>query len=438
MSKDYHFVEWFRNSAPYIHAHRNQTFVICFGGEALVDDISALIHDIALLKNLGIRLVLVHGIRPQIDLRLHQQNIRAVFKDNLRITDRASLQCVKEAAGIVRVEIEALLSMGLPNSPMAGAKIKVVSGNFVIAKPVGVIDGVDYCYTGLVRRIDSLAINQQLEQDNIVLISPLGYSPSGEAFNLTVEQVATEVACSLQAEKLILLTEEDLLSSETGKIIPQMTSAEAGFFLLNESSKITCDIARNINEAIVACQQNVKRVHLINRHHNGALLVELFTRDGSGTLISSTPFESLRDANLNDIGGILELITPLEKQGILIKRSKEKLEMEINDYMVMERDGLIIACTAFHLLASTKAAIVACLAVHPDYQHQARGERLFNCLIKKAKQQKLHQLYVLTTQTTHWFIEQGFLETELEFLPKSLQSYYNPQRNSKVLYKQLA
>lgn len=437
MHKSCDFVDWFRNSAPYIHAHRNRTFVICFGGEAVEDDISALIHDVALLRSLGVRLVLVHGIRPQIDLRLKQQNIQSIFKNNLRITDKASLQCVKEAAGTVRVEIEALLSMGLPNSPMAGAKIKVASGNFVIAKPLGVIEGIDFCYTGQVRRIDHAAIHQQLDQNNVVLISPLGYSPSGEVFNLTAEHVATEVACALQAEKLILLTEHDCLSPETGKVIPQMTATEAVVFL-ESSQKISADSIRNINAAIQACQQNVKRVHLINRHYDGALLLELFTRDGEGTLISSTSFENLRDANLNDIGGILELITPLEKQGKLIKRSREKLEMEISDYMVIERDGLIIACTAFHLLAKTEAAIVACLAVHPDYQHQARGKHLFNYLINKAKQQGLQQLFVLTTQTTHWFIEQGFLSTELELLPKSLKSYYNPDRNSKVLYKQLS
>ena len=436
MHKPYNFVDWFRNSAPYIHAHRNRTFVICFGGEMVANDVSSLIHDVALLKSLGIRLVLVHGIRPQIDSRLTQQSILPRFKNNLRITDKACLDCVKEASGMVKIEIEALLSMGLPNSPMAGAKIKVASGNFVVAKPLGVIDGTDYCYTGVVRRIDYSAIHQQLDQDNVVLISPLGYSPSGEIFNLVAEQVAMEVACALSAEKLVLLTEQDCISPKTKKIIQQMTTIEAQNFL-KQYRNINTDINRIIKVAIQSCQQGVNRVHLINRQQEGALLLELFTRDGVGTLISSATFETLRDANLNDIGGIVELISPLEKQGKLIKRSREKLEMEINDYSVIERDGLIIACTAFHLLKEEKLAVMSCLAVHPDYLHQARGKRLFDYLLNKAKQQQIKTLWVLSTQTSHWFLERGFHISDKQSLPASLISHYNSDRNSKILYKDI-
>ncbi|MCK5479269.1 MAG: amino-acid N-acetyltransferase, partial [Methylococcales bacterium] len=301
-----HFVNWFRDSSPYIHAHRNKTFVIFFSGETVINDCDNLIHDFSLLKSLGIRLVLVHGIRPQIDQRLKQQNIVPKFHQNLRITDDNALQCVKEAAGLVRVEIEALLSMGLANSPMAGAKIKVASGNFVIAKPLGIIDGIDYQHTGTVRRIEHASIRQQLEQDNVVLISPIGYSPSGEIFNLGAEHVATEIAIALQAEKLILLTEQSCQSNK--QLIQQMTVNEVEEFLQQEMDET---IANSLIAAIQSCQQGVKRVHLINRKIDGALLLELFTRDGTGTLISSNPFEEIRPATLNDIAGILELIKPL-------------------------------------------------------------------------------------------------------------------------------
>ena len=436
MQKTYDFVDWFRNSAPYIHAHRNRTFVICFGGEMVADDVSSLIHDIALLKSLGIRLVLVHGIRPQIDSRLVQQAILPKFENDLRITDKACLGCVKEAAGMVRIEIEALLSMGLPNSPMAGAKIKVASGNFVVAKPLGVIEGTDYCYTGVVRRIDHSAIHQQLDQDNVVLISPLGYSPSGEIFNLVAEQVAMKVACALSAEKLVLLTEDDCISTKTKKIIRQMTTVEAQSLLKKETA-INVNINRTIKAAIQSCQQGVNRVHLINRRQEGALLLELFTRDGVGTLISSATFETLRDANLDDIGGIVELISPLEKQGKLIRRSREKLEMEISDYSIIERDGLIIACAAFHLLKEERLAVMSCLAVHPDYQHQARGKRLFDYLLSHAKQQQINKLWVLSTQTSHWFLERGFHISDKQSLPASLKFHYNSGRNSKILYKDI-
>ncbi len=429
------FVSWFRNSSPYIHAHRNKTFVISFGGEAvLAEDFDHHVHDFALLSSLGIRLVLVHGIRPQIDQRLQRLNLPARFHSNLRITDDVALQCVKEAAGTVRVEIEALLSMGLANSPMAGSGLKVASGNFVTAKPLGVIDGVDYCHTGEVRRIDSNAIQQQLEQRNVVLISPIGYSPTGEVFNLSAEQVATAVVISLKAEKLILLTEQNIKNPDNNQPIRQMTSDEANLFL-KKHKDMPNTIALPLKAAIQSCQSGVKRVHLIDRNVDGALLLELFSHDGVGTLISSTPFEALRTATLDDIGGILELIKPLEQQGKLAKRSREKIEMEIADYIVLDIDGLIIGCMALHSDEQGQFGAIACLAVHPDYQGSARGQRLFDHVCQKAKQLKLKKLFLLSTQTAHWFIERGFQPSTIDNLPESLKTLYSPERNSKVLCK---
>jgi amino-acid N-acetyltransferase len=431
------FVNWFRASSPYIHAHRNKTFVISFGGEAvLAEDFDHHVHDFALLNSLGIRLVLVHGIRPQIDQRLSKLNAPARFHEHLRITDDLALQCVKEAAGLVRVEIEALLSMGLANSPMAGAKIKVASGNFVTAKPLGVIDGVDFCHTGEVRRIDSAAIHQQLDQDNVVLISPVGYSPSGEVFNLSAEQVATAVSIALKAEKLVLLTEQNCCNPDNGEHIQQMTTAEAETFLQHHK-EIPDAVSLPLMAAIQSCQAGVGRVHLINRSHDGALLLELFTRNGIGTLISSMPYEDLRPATLNDIGGILELIKPLEQQGKLTKRSREKIEMEIADYIVIERDGLIIGCTALHADEQCQSGVIACLAVHPDYQGSARGNRMLDYVYCKARQLALKQLFVLSTQTMHWFIERGFSASDINSLPDPLKKLYNPLRNSKILCKEI-
>lgn len=403
----------------------------------LADDFDHHVHDFALLNSLGIRLVLVHGIRPQIDQRLTKLNVNALFHNNLRITDDVALQCVKEAAGLVRVEIEALLSMGLANSPMAGAKIKVASGNFVTAKPIGVIDGIDYCHTGEVRRIDSAAIHQQLDQDNVVLISPVGYSPSGEVFNLSAEQVATAVSIALKAEKLVLLTEQSCCNPDNGEQVQQMTTAEAGAFL-QKHPDISASVSLSLKAAIQSCQSGIDRVHLINRAINGALLLELFSRDGIGTLISSTAFEELRPATLNDIGGILELIKPLEQQGKLAKRSREKIEMEIADYVVIERDGLIIGCTALHPFEQSQFGAIACLAVHPDYQGSRRGNRMLEYVYRRAAELKLKKLFVLSTQTMHWFIERGFLSSDIADLPDQLKVLYNPQRNSKVLCKEIA
>jgi amino-acid N-acetyltransferase len=435
MNLQHSFVNWFRSSSPYIHAHRNKTFVLFFGGEAvLAEDFDHHIHDIALLNSLGIRLVLVHGIRPQIDQRLKQLNVQACFHNNLRITDDLALQCVKEAAGLVRVEIEALLSMGLANSPMAGSGLKVASGNFLTAKPLGVIDSVDFCHTGEVRRIDSKAIQQQLEQKNVVLVSPIGYSPTGEIFNLSAEQVATAIAIALNAEKLIFLTEQSLQNPDNNQPIRQITTDEAGLFLQNNPT-IPNALSLPLKAGIQSCQAGVNRVHLIDRTVDGALLLELFSHDGMGTLISSIPFEVLRPATLNDIGGILELIKPLEQEGKLAKRSRERIEMEIADYVVLERDSLIIGCMALHPDEQGQFGAVACLAVHPDYQGSARGQRLFDHVCEKAKHKKLKKLFLLSTQTAHWFIERGFQPSSIADLPDSLKTLYNPERNSKVLCK---
>jgi len=429
------FVNWFRSSSPYIHAHRNKTFVVGFSGEAvLAEDFNHHVHDFALLNSLGIRLVLVHGIRPQIDQRLHLLGCAPKFYNNLRITDQAALNCVKEAAGLVRVEIEALLSLGLANSPMAGAKVKVASGNFVTAKPLGVIDGVDYGGTGEVRRVDSAAIHQFLDQGNVVLISPIGYSPTGEVFNLSSEQVAMAVAKALKAEKLVFLIEQECLEPELGSIVQQMTTAEANAFL-EQHPTLTENLSYPLKAAIQSCEAGIDRVHLINRKQDGALLLELFTHDGVGTLISSTPYEELRPAALNDIGGIIELIKPLQQEGKLAKRGWEKIEMEIADYLVIERDGLIIGCTALHAHLQRKIGLIACLAVHPDYQRSARGSRLLDYAQRKARQLHLNKLFVLSTQTSHWFMERGFLTIDASELPEPFKAFYQPGRNSKVFFK---
>jgi len=434
-SSDNHFVRWFRDSSPYIHAHRNRTFVIFFSGEAVNEKLDNLVHDFALLKSLGIRLVLVHGIRPQIDRYLKEHSIQPRYHHNLRITDEKTLPFVKQAAGLVQLEISALLSMGVANSPMAGAKIRVISGNYVTAQPLGIIDGIDYCHTGRVRRIDHHAIHQQLDQNNIVLISPIGFSPTGEVFNLTAEQVATEVAIALNAEKLILLTEHDCLS-KNHQIIRQMTTREAKS-LLAQTNALPQAILHSLQAAIKGCQHGVERVHLINYHTDGALLLELFSRDGIGTLVSASRFEEIRQATLEDIGGILELIKPLEERGILVKRSREKLEMDIGDYIVIERDGLIIGCIALHCV-DQYAAEIACLAVHPDYRGSHRGQYLLDFLVKKAGKKKIRKLYALSSQTMHWFIERGFKPVNIAELPPALKSAYNKARNSKVLCKDLS
>jgi amino-acid N-acetyltransferase len=431
------FIDSFRHSAPYIHAHRDRTFVLVFGGEAVADgQFPELVHDIALLHSLGIRLVLVHGARPQIENKLKAASIHMEYANGLRITDDASLQCVKEAAGTVRVEIEALLSMGLANTPMSGARIGVSSGNFVTAQPLGVRDGIDYCHTGEVRRVDGQAIRQHLADRRIVLLSPLGYSPTGEVFNLSAGEIATHVAIELQADKLIIMTEGNSLRNGRRKLISQLSVQQAGK-LLSSRRKLAESTRRQLQHAIRACEQQVRRVHLLDRHINGALLLELFTRDGHGTLITADAYEGMREASIDDVGGILELIKPLEQQDILVKRSRELLEMEIRHFLVIERDGTVIACAALYPGDRKSRAELTCLAVHDDYRNEGRGDALLQAIEQRAVNAGINTLVVLTTHTAHWFRERGFLPGNASHLPARKKALYNYQRNSKIFYKSL-
>lgn len=431
------FVRWFRGSSPYIHAHRGKTFVVYFGGEAVADpSFPGLIHDFALLNSLGVRLVLVHGIRAQIDSRLAARGLTALYCLGLRVTDRAALECVKEAAGTVRVEIEALLSMGLANSPMAGARIRVASGNFIVAKPVGVRDGVDFQHTGEVRRVDADGIRAALDRGDVVLLSAVGYSPTGEIFNLRSEEVATTAAIALQADKLLLLGEEECCSPQDGKLIRQLTTLEAEDLLVDETA-LAADVVPHLKAAARACAEGVERAHLLDRHIDGAVLLELFSRDGIGTLVSRTPFETLRPARVHDVPGILDLIVPLEQKGVLVPRSRERLESEIEDYTVIERDGLVIGCAALHTFAEAGVGELACLVLHPEYRGDKRGERLLERVEGRARAAGLGRLFALTTQTAHWFRERGFEPAGLGDLPEARRASYNPQRNSKVLVKVL-
>lgn len=439
------FVRWFRSVAPYVNAFRGKTFVIAFGGEVAADKtFIELVHDLNLLASLGVRLVLIHGARPQIDLRLAECKQPSQYVDGMRITDAASLQCVKESIGRVHTEIEALLSMGLLNSPMANAAIRVTSGNFVTACPMGVVNGCDFMYTGKVRKINASAIDASLTLGDVVLISPLGYSPTGEIFNLTMENVATEVAIALNADKLIFHIDGACLeqtSCNQPALLPRELTATESKSLLEKLSQDTTqqfdEIKRLLACAINASEGNVTRVHLINRHIDGAILQELFTHDGIGSMISQEPLQTLRQAKVEDIGGILQLIEPVEAAGILVRRNRELLEIEINHFIILEHDSMIIGCAALYPFPDEKACELACLVIHPDYCNAGYGSLLLKHIEANALAQGHPQLFVLTTHATHWFIEHGFKETTPSKLPETKQVLYNYQRLSKVFTKNL-
>jgi len=430
------FVKWFRSAAPYIHAHRGKTVVLQFEGD-LIDskEFSYLVHDIALLNSLGIRLVIVFGARLQIEKLQEQRNIESHIVRGLRLTDEDSITCVKQAVGAARIQIEALLSMGLPNSPMEDAQVKVTSGNFITAKPIGVIDGVDLVFTGEVRRVDTGTMMRKLDNNEIVLLSPIGYSPTGEVFNLRATEVAMKVAISLGADKLLYFMSGGGLKDEKGEDIHQLMQQQAETMI--KSSNLADSAHLQLSCGIRACNEGVKRVHFLQQDQEGSLLLELFSRDGVGTLLSTAPFDQIRIARIDDVGGILELIEPLEKEGILIRRSREKIEADIEAYTVLVRDGTVIACAALKVEEDNKYAELACLAVDKNYQESGKGDELFLKIEEQAIKKGVEKIFVLTTQTAHWFLEHDFIESDVDDLPVSKHAFYNYQRNSKVLIKTL-
>lgn len=433
-------IEWFRASTRYINAHRHKIFVVLLSGEALADkNFANVVHDLSLLHSLGVKLVLVHGARPQITAALGKTGTKSSYHRNLRITESGCIETVKQTVGGLSVSIEALFSMGLSDSPMHGADIRLCRGNFVTARPVGVHDGVDYHFTGTVRKIRTSAIEQQLDQGNIVLLSNLGYSLSGEVFNLGAEEVATETAIALKADKLILLIPGEGVLNETGDLVPSLSEEDARHYI-DSLSQADDEHARCLSQALQAGlrahENDVHRCHLISFKINGALLQELFTREGSGSLISNDNFDLLRDATIDDVAGILKLIKPLEENGTLVMRSRELLETEIENFKLVELEDTIIACAALYKI-SDDCGEIACVAIHPQYQGNGYGDRLLSSLETAARKKGLKRLFVLTTVAAHWFLEKGFDEGELDDLPRQRQQFYNFQRNSKVFIKQL-
>jgi amino-acid N-acetyltransferase len=436
VSNTHEYVKWFRNSTPYINKHSDKTFVLMLPGEAITHaNFHNIVHDIALLCSLDVRLVLVHGARPQIDARLQAADTYSHFHKHLRITDSDSLSLVIQAIGEARTIVEAALSTSLPNSPMHDADMQVISGNFVVAMPYGVIDGVDLQHTGKVRKVHTKSLNAALDSGAVVLLSPIAYSPTGEMFNLSFSDVATHVASAINADKLLAFSENNGVTDADGNLIRQFSLQECKEYLAAHGETMPVDLQQTLSACYLSCLQGVQRAQLISYTTDGALLTELFTRDGLGTMIYSGQYEQLRTATIDDVAGIVELIRPLEEDGILVRRSREVLETEIKKFHVMEKDGMIVACAALYSYGSM--AELSCVATHPDYRNGGRAAILLEQMEAQARKKNIKQLFLLTTQTAHWFIEQGFVQGKLEDLPIAKQELYNYQRNSKIFVKEM-
>ncbi len=440
------FVPWFRSVAPYIHKFRNQTFVVGIAGEAIAaGKLQHLAQDLAMIQSMGVKIVLVHGFRPQVNEQLQAKGHAPRFSHGLRITDEVALDCAQEAAGQLRYEIEAAFSQGLPNTPMAGSTVRVISGNFLTARPVGILDGVDFQHSGLVRKVDTAGIMRTLDMGAMVLLSPFGFSPTGEAFNLTMEEVATSVAIALQADKLIFLTEVPGIRSrptepegEDNPVDTELPLAQAELLLaaLPAANQPT-DTGFYLQHCVKACKSGVERSHIIPFAVDGAILLEVYVHDGIGTMVVDEKLESLREATVEDVGGILQLIEPFEKDGTLVTRSRTEIERDVGNYTVIEHDGVIFACAALYAYPEGRTAEMAALTVSPQVQGQGDGERVLKRIEHRARAAGLDSIFVLTTRTTHWFLKRGFVLVDPDWLPEARKRKYNWDRKSQVLLKKL-
>jgi amino-acid N-acetyltransferase len=437
------FVPWFRAVAPYIHAYHDKTFVVAMAGELVAaGKLNAFVQDLAILQAMGIKLVLVHGFRPQVNEQLRTKGQVSKFSHGIRITDPVALDCAQEAAGQLRFEIEAAFSQGLPNTPMANATVRVVSGNFLTARPVGIVDGIDFQHSGVVRRVDAAAIRRAIESEAVVLLSPFGFSPTGEAFNLTMEEVATSTAIALQADKLLFLTEiagihEDLADPDSA-IDTELALADAERLLASLPAPTQpTDPAFYLQHCVKACRGGVERSHILPFAADGALLSEVFTHDGIGTMVVDEKLESLREAGVDDIGGILQLIEPFENDGTLVKRGRNEIERDIGHYTVIEHDVIIFGCAALYPYPEAHTAEMAALTISPQVQGQGDGERILKRIEQRARAAGLASIFVLTTRTKHWFIKRGFQSVDPDWLPEARKRKYNWDRRSQVLVKPL-
>ena len=426
-------IHWLRLTSPYINTHRGKTFVIWFSG-AMIDaaGFTTLVHDLTLLSHLGIKLVLVHGMRDQLDNALSSNRIESQYgvdpynAQRMRITTTESLPSVTAVTGDIRCRLESAFSTGLPNSPMSGAKISLVSGNLIVARPYGIRDGIDYQHTGEIRKLRVQKIRTLLDAEMVVVLSPIGYSPTGEMFNLLSEDVAMQAAIEIAADKLIYLhPDADCIDKNLHEISASEKYEQSQLVTDSQNSS---SISSVIERSKRACRHGVDRCHIVHANNADALLRELFTRDGSGLLINRGDYDSIRPADTNSVNGIMELIKPLMADGTLATRTEQDLEREIDNFFITEREGSVICCASLQHFGDI--AELGCLAVHPDFRASGKATEMLEHLVNVAQQKNCRQLFGLSTRTGDWFLENGFIRGDISLL-EQLQRTEN-SRGSKL------
>lgn len=403
------YASWFRASTPYIRAHRGRTFVVLLGADALAsENIVNMVHDLALLHVLGVRLVVVHG---------------AETEPHGRVTSEA-LAAIVTSVGTARAKLESLFATGVPLSPLRERHIPLVGGNLVTAKPAGVVEGVDQHAGGLVRRVHVDVVRNLLDAGDVVLISPIGHGTTGATYALIAEDLAATVAGNLRADKLIVYDAEARIDGRGDLTTDELARVRADW---DHGSRT----ARRLDALAEACRRGVERAHLVGFGEDGVLLKELFTAEGAGTQVSDGDYRLIRRAAPTDAGAIIELIRPLESSGALVARPRDLIERQIERFFVAELDGTLTGCCALFDLGNN-AAELACLV-----GGNAVGTRLLVAVESAARADDVQRLFALTTQATDWFVDHGFAQTSVDALPVDRKALYNYRRNSHVLTKDL-
>ena len=429
-------VEWFRSATPYIRMHKGKTFVFVFDTSlSLSPNFKGFIHDLNLLLSIGIKVVLIYGFDEELKDKFSQPESKEIYDENRLVISKGLLSTIQERSGKFRIDLEARLSTNLPNSPMEGSNIRASSGNFIFARPLGIINGVDTLFAGEVEKIDVAGINDRLNTDEIVILSPLGFSPTGEIFLLRKEQVGELTAINLKADKLIFINDTSQFRDNINKDLREIHTDQLVSAI--DNGTMPKQTQSTLEASLSACQRGVRRVHLVDQCDEYALITELFTHRGMGILITKSTVESMRDAKLGDADGILELIKPLQEVQILIPRTKEAVEEIIKDFTVLEHDGTLVGCVALHGYNDEKIGELACLVVHPSYQKARAGINLLARIESKCRARGIQKIFVLTTRSSQWFVRRGFAIGNIKNLPIEKQAVYNSERNAKVLVKNL-
>ncbi len=419
-----------RGILQYIPRFREKIFVIAIDGAIVTEDNFAnILLDLAVLRSLNIRVVVVHGAAAQIRSLAEAQGITASDLDGTGVTDAETLKLALTAANRLTHEILEGLSAN---------DLRAASTNGIIAHPLGILQGVDHLFTGKVERVDVELFQSLLAQGVIPVVPPLGFDGDGKTYRVNSDHVAVSIAEALKAIKLIFITTSDGLF-EQGQLIRQMLASDLDVVLAQRRSEILPEMLSKAAHAAAACRAGIPRVHLINGRVDEGLLAEVFSNEGIGTLIYANEYQQIRRALKKDIRSLMLLTKKAVQNEELVKRTRSSFEKSLADYYIFEIDKNPVACAALHVYPDQRTGELGYVYVNPSHENQGIGRKLIQFLENKAREQGLVELIALSTQAYNYFINKGgFSEGSPEDLPPARRERYEQSgRKSKILVKRL-